>query len=258
MEKKGILLAGGLGTRFAPITLAVNKHFLPIYKKPLFYYPLSVLMMMGIRNIQIVSDENSISIFKRILSKIKLNVNFYYQVQNYPKGIVDGIIESKKFINNSDFVLILGDNFFYGQSLSDQLKEFASKKNAIISVKTKNTQEFGVIKFKKRKMEKILEKPKKFISNSVVTGLYVYENKVVEICNNMKPSSRGELEITDLNNCLIKKNILENMELGRGSVWLDAGTPDDLLYASEFVKIIENRSGYEIANLSEISDKFLK
>jgi glucose-1-phosphate thymidylyltransferase len=179
-------------------------------------------------------------------------------VQNYPKGIVDGIIESKKFINNSDFVLILGDNFFYGQSLSDQLKEFASKKNAIISVKTKNTQEFGVIKFKKRKMEKILEKPKKFISNSVVTGLYVYENKVVEICNNMKPSSRGELEITDLNNFLIKKNILENMELGRGSVWLDAGTPDDLLYASEFVKIIENRSGYEIANLSEISDKFLK
>ena len=151
MEKKGILLAGGLGTRFAPITLAVNKHFLPIYKKPLFYYPLSVLMMMGIRNIQIVSDENSISIFKRILSKIELNVNFYYQVQNYPKGIVDGIIESKKFINNSDFVLILGDNFFYGQSLSDQLKEFASKKNAIISVKTKNTQEFGVIKFKKRK-----------------------------------------------------------------------------------------------------------
>jgi glucose-1-phosphate thymidylyltransferase len=257
MKKKGILLAGGNGTRFRPITLAVNKHFLPIYKKPLFYYPLSILMMMGIKDIQIVSDKDSICIFKKILSKLKLNVNFYYQIQKKPKGIVDGIIKSKNFINRSDFVLILGDNFFYAQSLSDQLKEFAKKKNCIISIKTKKTDSFGVINFKNNEMKKIIEKPKNFISNSVVTGLYIYENKVIDICKKLKPSSRGELEITDLNNFLIKKKKLENIELGRGSVWLDAGTPDDLLRASEFVKILENRSGFEIANLKEISANFL-
>jgi glucose-1-phosphate thymidylyltransferase len=257
MEKKGILLAGGLGTRFNPITLAVNKHFLPIYKKPLFYYPLSILMIMGIKNIQIVSDKNSISIFKKILYKNKLNVKFSYQSQDEPRGIVDGIIKSKRFINKSDFIVILGDNFFYGQALSKQLKEFANKKNAIISVKTMKAREFGVIKFKKDKIEKILEKPKKFVSNSIVTGLYAYENTVIDICKNLKPSSRGELEITDLNNLLIKKNKLEHMELGRGSVWLDAGKPDDLLNASEFVRIIEKRSGFEVANLQEISDNFL-
>jgi glucose-1-phosphate thymidylyltransferase len=257
MEKKGILLAGGTGSRFRPITYAVNKHFLPLYKKPLFFFPLSILIMGGIKNIQIVSDKKSIPIFKKILSKIKLKINFYYQVQNKPLGIVDGIIQSKKFLKNSDFALILGDNFFYGQSLSDQIINFYNKKNCILTVKNKNTKEFGVVKYKNGKLYKIIEKPKKFISNDIVTGLYVYENNVIKICEKLKPSSRNELEITDLNNFLIKNNKLHAMQLGRGSVWLDAGSPDDLLRASEFIKIIEDRSGYEIGDLEEISKNFL-
>ena len=251
------VLGTGTGSRFRPITYAVNKHFLPLYKKPLFFFPLSILIMGGIKNIQIVSDKKSIPIFKKILSKIKLKINFYYQVQNKPLGIVDGIIQSKRFLKNSDFVLILGDNFFYGQSLSDQIINFYNKKNCILTVKNKNTKEFGVVKYKNGKLHKIIEKPKKFISNDIVTGLYVYENSVIKICEKLKPSSRNELEITDLNNFLIKNNKLHAMQLGRGSVWLDAGSPDDLLRASEFIKIIEDRSGYEIGDLEEISKNFL-
>ena len=153
-------------------------------------------------------------------------------------------------------MLILGDNFFYAQSLSEQLKELIKKKNCVVSVKNKYPNEFGVIQYKNKKILKIIEKPKKFISNDIITGLYLYENKVIKICEKLKPSKRGELEITDLNNELIKQNKLEIMQLGRGSIWLDAGTPDELLNASEFVKILENRSGYEIANLEEISKKF--
>jgi len=256
MNRKGILLAGGSGTRFRPITLAVNKHFLPIYKKPLFFYPLSILIMSGIKDIQIVSDKKSIPIFKKILSNIKIKTNFYYQIQDKPAGIVDGIIKSKKFIKNSDFMLILGDNFFYGQSLSDQIRNLNSKKNCIVSVKNKNPKEFGVIQYKNKNIYRIIEKPKEYISNNIVTGLYVYENNVIKICERLKPSARNELEITDLNNYLLKHNKLEQIELGRGSVWLDAGSPDDLLRASEFVKILEDRSGYEIANLEEISNNF--
>tara|TARA_B110000037_G_C16984691_1_gene450545 strand:- start:24 stop:800 length:777 start_codon:yes stop_codon:yes gene_type:complete len=252
-KKKGILLAGGLGTRFRPITYSINKHFLPIYKKPMFFYPLSVLMLSGVEEVLIVSDSNSLKIFKKIISKLNLKVKFTYVPQNKPSGIVDGILKCKRHINGDDFMLILGDNFFYAQSLSLQLNELINKNNCVVSVKNKNPSEFGVIQYKNKKIFKIIEKPKKFISNDVITGLYVYENEVIKICEKLNPSKRGELEITDLNNELIRKNKLEIMELGRGSVWLDAGSPDDLLGASEFVKIIENRSGFEIANLHEIN-----
>ena len=253
MSKKGILLAGGLGTRFRPITYSVNKHFLPIYKKPMFFYPLSVLMLAGINDIIIVSDTSSLKIFKKIISKLNLSTKFSYIAQNKPGGIVDGILKCKKKINNKDFVVILGDNFFYAQSLSNQLQQLMKKKNCIVSVKNKKPAQFGVIKFKNKKMYKIIEKPKKFISNNIVTGIYSYENKVIKLCEKLKPSKRGELEITDLNNELIKQNNLDVIELGRGSVWLDAGSPENLLYTSEFVRIIEERSGFEIANLVEIN-----
>lgn len=255
MKKKGILLAGGMGTRFKPITMVTNKHFLPIYNKPMFFYPLSILILGGIKDILIVSDSNSIDGFKKILDSLKLKINFFYQVQDKPLGIADGIIKSKKFIKKSDFVLILGDNFFYAQSLTQQIKNIFKKKNCIVTVQNKKPNDFGVVQFDKKKIIRIVEKPKKFISNSVVTGLYVYENKVLNLCQNLKPSKRGELEITDINNILIKKNKMQILELGRGSVWLDAGTPDDLLRASQFVKIIEDRTGFEIGNLGELTQK---
>lgn len=257
-KKKGILLAGGMGTRFRPVTYAVNKHFLPIYKKPMFFYPLSVLMLSGIKEILIVSDSQSLKVFKKIISKLNLDVKFHYISQDTPGGIVDGIIKCKDHIGKEDFMLILGDNFFYAQSLSDQLKKLIKKKNCVVSVKSMNPDQFGVIKYRNDKIDRIVEKPKKFVSNDIITGLYVYENSAVKICERLKPSKRGEIEITDLNNQLIKKKKLEILELGRGSVWLDAGSPDDLLRASEFVKIIEDRSGFEIANLEEINDKFIK
>lgn len=257
MKKKGILLAGGMGTRLSPITTAVNKHFLPIYNKPLFFYPLSILIMGGAKEIQIVSDKKSIPYFKKIIAKLNLRTKFFYKIQDKPIGIVDGIIKSEKFINKSDFILMLGDNFFYGQHLSLQINELFKKKNAILLFKKKNSDSFGVAKIKKNKLIKIYEKPKKFISNDVVTGLYVYENKVIDICKKMKPSKRGELEVSDLNNILIKKKILDFHTLGRGTVWLDAGTFDDLLKTSEFVKIIQDRSGFEIADLPEIEKNYL-
>ena len=257
-EKKGILLAGGTGSRFRPITYSVNKHLLPIYKKPMFFYPLSILMMGGVKEIQIVSDSKSLLEFKKILSKLDIDIKFFFKEQNKPSGIADGIIKSKDFIGKSDFVLILGDNFFYGQSFSDQIKELMKKKNCIVTVENNKPESYGVVKFRNKKIIDIIEKPKKFISNTIVTGLYVYENDCVNIAMKLKPSKRGELEISDINKYLIYKNKLQSINLGRGSVWLDTGTPDDLLKASEFVKLIEDRSGFEIANLKEINEKFIK
>ena len=213
MKKKGILLCGGAGTRFRPTTYAVNKHLLPIYNKPMFFYSLSVLMLGGIKEIQIVSDSNTLKSIKNIISKINIDIKITYQIQDKAKGIVDGILKSENFIKNSDFVLMLGDNFFFGQSLSDQLKRIFKKKNCIVSIKSNKPHNFGVIKQDKNgKIIKIIEKPKKFVSNNIATGLYVYENNCLKICKNLKPSNRGELEITDLNNILIKKKKLEKDE----------------------------------------------
>lgn len=265
MSKKGILLAGGLGTRFRPITYSVNKHFLPIYKKPMFFYPLSVLMLAGINDIIIVSDTSSLKIFKKIISKLNLSTKFSYIAQNKPGGIVDGILKCKKKINNKDFVVILGDNFFYAQSLSNQLQQLMKKKNCIVSVKNKKPAQFGVIKFKNKKMYKIIEKPKKFISNNIVTGIYSYENKVIKLCEKLKPSKRGELEITDLNNIYISNKSMKVSIFGRGTNWLDTGTPEGLLEASNFVSAVQKSSGNKIACIEEIalnnrwiSNKYLK
>jgi len=254
MNKKGILLCGGSGSRFAPVTYAVNKHLIPIYNKPIFFYSLSILMLGGINDIQIVSDSSTLELIKKIIFKIKLNIKISYQEQDEAKGIVDGILKSEKFIGKSDFVLMLGDNFFYGQSLTDQLKKIFKKRNCAVSIKNNKPNSFGVIKKNnKNEIIKIIEKPKKFISNNIVTGLYVYENSCVKICKNLKPSKRGELEITDLNNFLIKRKKLEIVELGRGSIWLDVGTPDNLLDASEIVKLLERNKNFKIADLSEIN-----
>ena len=258
MEKKGILLAGGTGSRFFPVTKVVNKHFLPIYNKPMFFFPLSILMIGGLKKIQIVSDDDSLQKFDKILSKIHLDVEFSYQSQNKPAGIADGVLKSEKFLGKSDFALILGDNFYFGQSLSSQIKQLMNKKNCIVTTKHNNPKNFGVVKYENDKIVDIIEKPKEFISNTIVTGLYTYENKCIEIAKNLKPSNRGELEISDLNSYLIKNNLLETLDLGRGTVWFDAGTPDDLIRASEFVKLIQERSGFEIANLTEINNEFIK
>lgn len=254
MKKKGILLCGGSGSRFAPVTYAVNKHLIPIYNKPIFFYSLSILILGGINDIQIVSDSSTLELIKKIIFKIKLNIKISYQEQDEAKGIVDGILKSEKFIGKSDFVLMLGDNFFYGQSLTDQLKKIFKKRNCVVSIKNNKPNSFGVIKKNnKNEIIKIIEKPKKFISNNIVTGLYVYENSCIKICKNLKPSKRGELEITDLNNFLIKRKKLEIVELGRGSIWLDVGTPDNLLDASEIVKLLERNKNFKIADLSKIN-----
>jgi glucose-1-phosphate thymidylyltransferase len=253
--RKAVLLAGGMGTRFAPISHVVNKHLFPIYNKPVFYYPLSVLMLIGIKEILIVSQKKNCKNIKKILSTIKnIKVKISYAYQEKPKGITDGIKVAKKFIANSDFCLILGDNFFYGPSLIQNLsKANHSKTNSIITIDFKNNKELGVVQFKKNKAIKIIEKPKKFISTKVVTGLYFYKNNVLKIINKIKLSKRKELEITDLNNILLKKNDLDLVNLGRGTVWMDMGTPEMLAKTSEFVRIMEDRSGLDIANLEEIN-----
>ena len=239
-SRKAVLLAGGEGTRFSPITKVVNKHLFPIYNKPVFYYPLSVLMLMGINEILIVSQKKNCHNIKKIVSTIKnLKVKISYAYQEKAKGITDGIKIAKKFIGKDSFCLILGDNFFYGPSLIQSLiKANKSEDNSIVTIDFKNNKELGVVKFKKNKAIKIVEKPKKFISTKVVTGLYFYNNNVLKIINKIKPSKRKELEITDLNNILLKKDNLKILNLGRGTVWMDMGTPEMLAKTSEFVKII--------------------
>jgi glucose-1-phosphate thymidylyltransferase len=254
-NRKAILLAGGQGVRFAPLSKVINKHLFPIYNKPVFYYPLSILMLMGIKEILIVSQKKNCQNIKKILDTIKkIKVKISYAYQEKANGIADGIKIAKKFIGTSDFCLILGDNFFYGPSLIQSLVTANySKNNSIVTVDFKNNKELGVVQFKKGKPIKIIEKPKKFISNKVVTGLYFYKNDILKIINKIKPSKRKELEITDLNNILLKKADLDLINLGRGIVWMDMGTPEMLSKTSEFVKIIEERSGVEIANLEEIN-----
>ncbi len=254
-SRKAILLAGGNGTRFAPISKVVNKHLFPIYNKPVFYYPLSILMLMGIKQILIVSQKNNCSNIKKIISTINnLKIKISYAFQEKPKGITDGIKIAKKFIGKENFCLILGDNFFYGPSLIQSLiKTNQSNDNSIVTIDFKNNKELGVLKYKNGQPIKIIEKPKKFISTKVVTGLYFYRNDVLKIINKIKPSKRKELEITDLNNLLLKKKDLKISNLGRGTVWMDMGTPEMLAKTSEFVRILEDRSGLEIANLDEIN-----
>ena len=257
MIKKGIILAGGTGSRMSPITKAVNKQLLPIYDKPLIYYPLSILMLSGIRDILIIVNRGQLNQFKKILPNGKnLGINITYIEQNYPKGLPDAFVLGKNFIGTSNVALILGDNFFYGQSLTEKLRECVNLNRGatVILHPVSNPSAYGVASVNsKNKITRIIEKPKKFISNLAVTGLYFFDNNVIEYSKNLKPSKRNEIEIVDLLNKYKKKNKLTAEFLGRGGAWLDTGSIKDFYDTSAFVSALEKRQGLKIACLEEIA-----
>ena len=257
MIKKGIILAGGMGTRMSPLTKAVNKQLLPLYDKPLIYYPLSILMLAGIKDILIIVNKGQLHQFKKILpEKNNFGLNLQYSEQIKPGGLPEAFIIGKNFIGKDKVSLILGDNFFYGQSLSKTLiKGTSLKKGAKIFLHpVKNPNNYGVAKIdKKNKVTKLIEKPKKTFSNLAVTGLYFFDNKVVEFSQKLKPSKRKELEIIDLLNIYKRKNLLKAEFIGRGGAWLDTGNIKDFYDATNFISTIENRQGFKIACLEEIS-----
>ena len=257
MIKKGIILAGGFGTRMSPLTKAVNKQLLPIYDKPLIFYPLSVLMLSGIRDILIIVNKGQLNQFKKILPNgNNLGIKISYMEQKYPRGLPDAFQVGKDFIGKSNVALILGDNFFYGQSLTKKLRECVKlKKGAtVILHPVKNPSSYGVACLdKKNKIKKIIEKPKQFISNLAITGLYFFDNKVISYSRNLKPSKRKEIEIVDLLNKYKNKNKLSAEFLGRGGAWLDTGSIKDFYNTSAFVSALENRQGLKIACLEEIA-----
>jgi len=257
MINKGIILAGGVGSRMSPLTKAVNKQLLPIYDKPLIYYPLSILMLSGIKNILIVVNKGQLPQFKKILPNGKnLGININYVEQKSPKGLPDAFIVGEKFIGNDNVALILGDNFFYGQSLTKKLKKCIKlKKGASVFLHPVNNPSlYGVAKInKKNKIIKIVEKPKKTFSNLAITGLYFFDNKVIQYSKSLKPSKRNEIEIVDLLNKYKKKNELKVNFLGRGGAWLDTGSIKDFYNTSSFVSALEDRQGLKIACLEEIA-----
>jgi glucose-1-phosphate thymidylyltransferase len=254
---KGIILAGGRATRLYPVTKGVCKQLLPVYDKPMIYYPLSVLMLAGIRDILIISNPNDISRFKNLLGNGQnLGIKFSYAAQHEPKGIADALIIGEDFSKNDTISLILGDNIFYGHDMTEHLREAASlKKGAMVfGYYVNDPGRYGVINFDKNcKVVSIEEKPKKPKSNWVVTGLYFYDKRAVNIAKKIKPSYRGELEITDVNKEYLKKGQLKVKMLGRGFAWLDTGTHDALIEASMFIKTVEDRQGLKIGCIEEIA-----
>ena len=259
MIKKGIILAGGLGSRMSPLTKAVNKHLLPIYDKPVFFYPLSVLMLSGIKDILIIVNKGQQNQFKKILPDgNNLGIKITYAEQKSPKGLPDAFLIGEKFIGKDNVALILGDNFFYAQSLTNKLKECVKLSNGatVILHPVRNPSAYGVASInRKNKITKIVEKPKKFFSNFAVTGLYFFDNKVVEYSKKLNPSRRNELEIVDLLNKYKSNNKLFAQFLGRGGAWLDTGSINDFYDTSAFVSALENRQGLKIACLEEIALK---
>ena len=264
MIKKGIILAGGMGTRMSPLTKAVNKQLLPLYDKPLIYYPLSVLMLAGIKDILIIVNKGQLNQFQKILPKNNyLGLNIQYKEHPEPRGLPDAFLIGEKFIGKDNVALILGDNFFYGQNFTQKLRKCIKlKRGASVFVHpVKNPNLYGVAKVNsKNTILKIIEKPKKFISNLAVTGLYFFDNNVIRYSKNLKPSRRKEIEITDLLNIYRKKRQLNSEMLGRGGVWLDTGSIEDFYSASNFISTIENRQGFKIACIEEISlnNKWIK
>ena len=257
MIRKGIILAGGQGTRMSPLTKAVNKQLLPIYDKPLIYYPLSILMLTGIRDILIIVNQGQLEQFKKILPEgKKLGIKINYAEQKYPRGLPEAFTIGKEFIGKNNVALILGDNFFYGQSLTGKLKECAKLKSGakIFLHSVSDPSHYGVVKInQKNKILKIIEKPKKYLSNLAITGLYFFDNNVVKYTDSLKPSKRNEIEIVDLLKKYNKKNKLSVEFIGRGGAWLDAGSVKDFYDASSFVAALENRQGLKIACLEEIA-----
>ena len=259
MIKKGIVLAGGKGTRMSPLTKAVNKQLLPIYDKPLIFYPLSILMLAGIKDILIIVNKGQLYQYKKLIPNgDNLGIKITYLEQDKPRGLPDAFVIGEKFIGKDNVAMILGDNFFYGQNLTSKLKESTKiKKGArVVLHKVQHPESFGVAKVdKKNKILLIKEKPKKFLSDLAITGLYFFDNKVIELAKKLKPSKRGELEIIDLLNIYKKNKNLSAEFIGRGGAWLDTGSVKDYYDASSFVSTIENRQGLKIACLEEISLK---
>jgi len=264
MIKKGIVLAGGIGSRMSPLTKAVNKQLLPIYDKPLIYYPISILMLAGIRDILIIVNKGQREQFKKILPNgNNLGLKITYAEQNKPRGLPDAFLIGEKFIGKNNIALILGDNFFYGQSLTKKLRQCVKLKNGakIFLHPVRKPQLYGVATINKnKKILNLVEKPKKNKSNFAVTGLYFFDNKVVNYTNNLKPSKRKEVEIVDLLNKYKKNNKLSAEFLGRGGAWLDTGSIEDFYNTSAFVSALEIRQGLKIACLEEIAfnNKWIK
>ena len=263
MIKKGIILAGGMGTRMSPITKAVNKQLLPIYDKPLIFYPISILMLAKIRDVLIIVNKGQLEQYKKIIPNgNRFGIKISFLEQDKPKGLPDAFILGKNFIKKDSVAMILGDNFFYGQSLSKMLKNCVKNKNGakVVLHKVINPENFGVAVVKGKKIISIKEKPKKFISNFAITGLYFFDNKVVEFAKQLKPSKRNELEIVDLLNIYKKHNKLTAEFLGRGGAWLDTGSIEDFYKTTNFVSAIENQQGFKIACLEEIAlnNKWIK
>lgn len=257
-KRKGIILAGGSGTRLYPITRAISKQILPIYDKPMIYYPLSVLMLARIREVLIISTERDLSVFEELLGDgSQLGMDISYKVQEKPRGLAEAFIIGEDFIGMDDVALVLGDNIFYGQNFSTVLKKVNEQEGAtIFGYYVKNPKEYGVVEFDDDyNVVSIEEKPRYPKSNYAIPGLYFYDNSVVEIAKQVKPSARGEVEITSVNNKYLEEGRLKVELLGRGFAWLDTGTPDGLLDAANFVATFQNRQGLHVSCIEEIAYK---
>lgn len=253
---KGIILAGGKGTRLYPMTKAISKQLLPIYDKPLIYYPLSVLLLAGIKEILIISSPDSIALYEELLGDgSRLGVEFSYKVQETPRGLADAFILGEEFIGEDSVCLILGDNVFYGQDLTRAIRNAMQNEGAtIFGYPVKDARAFGVVEFdNEHKVVSIEEKPENPKSNYAVPGLYFYDNDVIEIAKNVKPSARGEIEITAVNNEYLKRGKLKVQLFGRGMAWLDTGTPEGMLKAAEYVEAVQSRQGFYVSCIEEIA-----
>jgi glucose-1-phosphate thymidylyltransferase len=257
MKRKGIILAGGSGTRLYPITTSVSKQLMPVYDKPMIYYPLAVLLLAGIREILIITTPEDIDQFKRLLGNgSQWGIDLHYAIQPKPEGLAQAFIVGESFIGSDPVCLILGDNIFFGHGMPEFLSSASQKTRGatIFGYYVRDPQRYGVVSLdKNKKATEIVEKPEDPASNYAVTGLYFYDNDVVEIAKSLKPSKRGELEITDINNTYLKRGDLNVELLGRGIAWLDTGTHESLLDAANFIKVVVDRQGLKIACLEEIA-----